>query len=48
MTFSMHKQKIPSKHPFFDGFLPKICMIYTFRWEDKILLRKWLTMHIWK
>ena len=29
------------KSHFFGGTLPKICMIITFRWVDKILLRKW-------
>ena len=34
--------------PFFRGALHKICMIWMFRCADKILLRKWLTMDIWK
>jgi len=46
--FRRTNKKSPLKSPFFGGILPKICMICTFRWEDRILLRKWLTMHIWK
>ena len=32
----------------FDGALQKICMIFTFRCADTILLQKWTTMDIWK
>jgi len=51
MLFSTHKQKIPSipsKKSLFGGTLDKICMICMFRCADNILLRKWLTMDIWK
>jgi len=36
------------KSPFFGGTLHKICMICIFRCADKILLRKRLTVDIWK
>jgi len=32
----------------FRGALHKIFMIWMFRCADKILLRKWFTMDIWK
>ena len=48
MTFSTHKQKIPSKTSLFWCTLHKVCMICTFCCADTILLRKWLTTGIWK
>ena len=46
-VYGAQTKKFPLWSPFFRGILPKICMICPFRWEHKILLRKWLIMHIW-
>ena len=46
--FRRTNKKSPLKYPLFGGTLHKICMTCTFRCADTILLRKWLTMDIWK
>jgi len=38
MTFSTHKQKIPSEKSFFGDILPEICLC-TFRWEQNFVAK---------